>query len=167
MQLQCGSGIFMAVPVARHTQTRAQAHAHAHRGSISRTHFIFGRTLTDGRLQYGRHLMHTTGTRTPLHRRCAACTDIFSYFALKCALEVFGKAILKSPHTRATLTIFFAVELSFLLTLLLDFAMHTFKMKQKTQSAAAAATFTNMNTHSYTSTQLTHTQDIPQMPLFY
>lgn len=50
LQLQCGSGIFMAVPVARHThahtQVRIGAQAHSHKGSNSRTHFIFGRTLT-------------------------------------------------------------------------------------------------------------------------
>lgn len=170
LQLQCGSGIFMAVPVARHTHTHTHRRAGTltQRKELTHTFYFWAHTHTADTacLQYGRHLMRTTGTHTPMHHRCAACTDIFSYFALKCALEVFGKAILKSPHTRATLTTFFCRWTFFSAD-----ATSRFCHAHIQDEAKNAKYRRSRNIHQYEQslthirTQLTHTQDIPQTPL--
>lgn len=137
-----------------HTGTYRRAGTLTQRKQLTHTFYFWAHTHTadTGCLQYGRHLMRTTGTHT--HTDASPMRSMYRYFLLLCA-EVctwsFRQGYFKiATYTRNSHNFFFAVELSFLLTLLLDFAMHTFKMKQKTQSAAAAATFTNMNSQSHT-----------------
>lgn len=84
LQLQCGSGIFMAVPVARHTHAHSRTYRRAgtltQRKQLTHTFYFWAHTHTadTGCLQYGRHLMRTTGTHT---HRCitdAQHVQIFS-----------------------------------------------------------------------------------------
>jgi len=135
----------------------ASRHSHTHTGtprwqSLTLAHnqdreFLF---LEEETKQQQATFKYTTHTDTQARTQAHGCSAMYSYFAQVCTWS-FRQSYFKSPHTD---------ELSFLLTLLLDFAISSLFFLFSRKSRGAAHTHTDTQALGTERHSLSHTDAV-------